>query len=109
MSLFGYDVPSGKNQVAIGRRRKIFEIIAPYVMSQNDIDVVREKPLLLRDIWLESMANSARTMLNSKLQARTKDFLRKFFPSDSLPSKKYAALIGMSPGTSILDRWFSAL
>jgi hypothetical protein len=30
--------------------------------------------------------------------------LRKFFPSDSLPSKKYAALIGMSPGTSILDR-----
>jgi hypothetical protein len=105
MSMFGFDVPCGRNQVAASRRKKIFDVIAPYVMSQEDIDTVASRPAYLRDLWLESFANAARTMLSSKLQIRTKELLRKFFPSNGLlPTKRHAALIGMAPNATILDR-----
>ena len=74
-------------------------------MSQEDIDAVAERPVLLRDLWLESLANTHRTMLHSKLQRNTKDFLRKFFPSNGcLPKAKNAALVGLSASATILDR-----
>ena len=105
MTLYGFEVPCGRNQLAASRRKKIFDIIAPYVLSQEDIDAVAERTQYVRDIWLESMANAVRTMLYSKLQTRTKDFLRRFFPSNGLlPTKKHAAMIGLPPNTSILDR-----
>ena len=105
MSLYGFDVPCGRNSKATARRKKIFDIIAPYVMSQEDIDAVAERPVLLRDLWLESLANTHRTMLHSKLQRNTKDFLHKFFPSNGcLPKAKNAALVGLSASATILDR-----
>ena len=98
MSMYGFEVPCGRNQLAAGRRKKVFDIIAPYVMSQDDLDAVAERTQYLRDLWLESMANAARTMLQSKLQVKTKEFMRRFFPSNGLfPTKKHAALIGL-PG-----------
>ena len=105
MSMYGFEVPCGRNQLAAGRRKKVFDIIAPYVMSQDDLDAVAERTQYLRDLWLESMANAARTMLQSKLQVKTKEFMRRFFPSNGLfPTKKHAALIGLPANTSILDR-----
>ena len=62
MSMFGFDVPCGRNQVAASRRKRIFDVIAPYVMSQEDIDTVASRPAYLRDLWLESFANAARTI-----------------------------------------------
>ena len=105
MSLYGFEVPCGKNTLATAKRKRIFDIIAPYVMSQDDLELVAERPVMIRDLWLESLANTHRTMLLSKLQRNTKDFLRKFFPSGgSCPSRKLALLVGLRSDASILDR-----
>ena len=37
---YGYDVPSGKSLIDKAKRREIFEIIHPYIMSPEDMEEV---------------------------------------------------------------------
>jgi len=105
MALFGFDCPIGKSADECIRRREIFNIIKPYVFSNENIEYVKQATPQMLDLWLESFAMSQKGMLFTSLQKVVKDVFRKYFPSFSfLPATALANRVGLPPGTSILDR-----
>ena len=105
MSLYGFDVPCGKNGLAVSRRQKIYDIIAPYVLSAEDMKEIAEAPRQLKELWLESLANTNRTMVHTNTQRATKELLRKAFPSkDLVPSRRFRVMLGLEDETSVLHR-----
>lgn len=105
MALFGLDFPGSKSVDDHGRRQEIFEIISPYVMSRDDINVVLKTPATVRQLWLESFAMTQKGMLVTKLQKAVKDVGRRYFPSQGgFPRVSCAKAIGLAPSTTILGR-----
>ena len=105
MSLYGTDVPMRVTHADNIRRRKIFNIIAPYVLSQQDMSTVQETPQNLVDLWLTTFTNSQKGVIGN-LYNQTKSMAKQlFFPSSgTVPAQENAALVGLRSGTTILDR-----
>ena len=104
LSLYGTDIPTGFTVTDSTRRRKVFEIVAPYVLSEKDISTVRATPQNHVDLWLTTFTNSQKGIVGN-LYNTTKFMARQFFPSSgTVPSKENAAHLGLRPGTTILDR-----
>lgn len=105
MALFGFDIPLGKGHDDCIKRREIFNIIKPYVFSEEDIEQIQQATPQMLDLWLESFAMSQKGMLFTSLQRMVKDEFRKYFPShSSLPNATLACRVGLPSGASILDR-----
>ena len=105
LSLYGFNIPLGRSAEDKKMRREIFDLIAPYVMSAADMLVVQEAGDQIKDLWLETFTNSQKVMINSTLNAAAKAYFDHFFPSKgNIPSVKYANLVGLGPGQSILHR-----
>ena len=105
MALHGFDYPGSKSNEDHARRQEIFDIIAPCVMSQADIDIVKKSPITVRQLWLESFSMTQKGMLVTKLQKVVKDDVREYVPSrGGFPRPAYAQAVGLAPSTTILDR-----
>ena len=75
-------------------------------MSAADMLAVQEAGDQIKDLWLETFTNSQKVMINSTLNAEAKSFCDHFFPGKgNIPSVKYANLVGLGPGQSILHRY----
>ena len=106
MSLSGADLPLGRSTEDKKMRRAIFDVIAPYIMSAADMLAVQEAGDQIKDLWLETFTNSQKVMINSTLNAEAKAYFDHFFPGKgNIPSVKYANLVGLGPGQSILHRY----
>ena len=74
-------------------------------MSQADIDIVKQSPMTVRQLWLETLSMTQKGMLVTKLRKVVKDVVREYFPSrGGLPRPSYAKAEGLAPSTTILDR-----
>ena len=94
MSLLGYDVPLGKSATDKARRREVFEIIHPYIMSPADMEEVEEAGVEVKDLSLESFTATQKGMLGTTLSYYTKQYFQYFFPSKGLiPNNKYGYLV----------------
>ena len=105
MSMCGVDLPMGRSTEDKKMWRAIFDVIAPYIMSAADMLAVQEVGDQIKDLWLETFTNSQKVMINSILNAEAKAYFDHFFPGKgNIPSVKYANLVGLGPGQSILHR-----
>ena len=105
MSMCGVDLSMGRSTEDKKMRRAIFDVIAPYIMSAADMLAVQEAGDQIKDLWLETFTNSQKVMINSTLNAEAKAYFDHFFPGKgNIPSVKYANLLGLGPGESILHR-----
>ena len=103
MSKCGVNLPMGRSTEDKKMRRAIFDVIAPYIMSAADMLAVQEAGDQIKDLWLETFTNSQKVMINSTLNAEAKAYFDHFFPGKgNIPSVKYANLVGLGPGESIL-------
>ena len=92
-------------RLAVSHRQKIYGIIAPYVLSAEDMQEIDEAPRQLKELWLESLAKTNRTMVQTNMQRATKELLRKALPSkDLVPSRRFRVMLGLEDETSILHR-----
>ena len=107
MALFGMDIPLGRGPEDALRREEVFEIIAPYVLSDSDMEAVRQTPGPIRDLWLQSFTSAQKNLLWNSLQRLAKQHFRTIFPpSGMLPKPSIAEKLGLSAGKSILDRYY---
>ena len=105
ISLFGADLPLGNTMSDSLRRRKIFDIAAPYVLSEDDSSTVRAALQHLVDLWLGTFTSSLKGVFLN-LCSKTKAAVQQsYFPrSGTVPSVGNAKLVGLPPGKTILDR-----
>jgi len=105
MALYGCNVPGAKKSEDQEARDLIFDIIAPYCLSAEDIEAIDEYPVHIRNLWLTSFTNSQNVMIFSKLLPAVKDQFRTYFPhKGASPKASVGRKIGLLPGQSILDR-----
>ena len=72
MALYGCNVPGAKKSEDQEARDLIFDIIAPYCLSAEDIEAIDEYPVHIRNLWLTSFTNSQNVMISPSysLQSR---------------------------------------
>ena len=106
MSVAGMDLPLGKSSKDQLLRERVYNIIAPYCMSKEDMEEVEAFSERERNLWLESFTNTQKGLIFTSLFSNAKDWFRqKYFPSGgAYPASTYANLIGLPPGKSILER-----
>ena len=73
MALYGCDVPNSRKDEDKERRETIFEIVAPYCLSAEDIVAVNEYSDHIRDLWSASFTSSQNVMIFSKLMSTVQD------------------------------------
>lgn len=106
MALYGYDIPYTKKSSDVERRAKVFDIISPYCFSKQDLTELERYPEPIREMWLQTFSNSQKVMVHSKLLIATKEWFRKFFPSEGAsPNLRWGEQIGLVSGQTILDRY----
>ena len=105
MALFGCNVPNARKSEDQEARYLIFDIVAPYCLSAEDMTAIDEYPMHIRNLWLSSFTNSQQVMIFSKLLPAVKDHFRTYFPHDGAsPKASVGRKVGLLPGQSILDR-----
>ncbi len=108
MSIVGYDIPLGRTTKDNTLRQEVFDLIAPYVLSAEEIQMVDETDPQIRGLWFETFTNSQKGVLFTSLNALAKEFYRKFYFPDNgtCPPPEFAALLCLPPGMSFLARYF---
>ena len=105
LALYGPDIPMARNPLDKIRRKEIFDIVVPYTMSREDVEIFEATPERLQDLWLESFTASLKGILYTSLKKLTKDEFSKCFPSHGAsPAQIHGAAVGILSGQSILDR-----
>ncbi len=105
MSMYCNDLRMGRKTHDKQMCRDVFNIIHPYIMSCEDMDVVEQAGDQINDCWLETFTNPQKVMLSSTLNTVGKAYFDRFFLcKGNIPSARYGALVGHGPGKSILQR-----
>ena len=106
MSLAGYEIPLGRSTADQVLRLEVFNIIHPYCLSPEDMEIVNESDPITKILWLETFTNTQKGLLGTSLFALAKSqFRTNFFPSNgAYPASDFAAMLGLPPGKSILER-----
>ena len=106
LSEHGYDFPTGRSMTAINARKGIFEIIHPYVLSKDDLEILQRTEPGIKAFWLETFTDSLKGMLHNILNINAKhEFAGNFFPPrGTLLPRDFGSLLGLEFGTSILHR-----
>ena len=106
MAVYGYDVPYTKKPSDVERRAVYFDIISPYCFSKQELKELSGYSEPIRELWLQTFTNSQNMMVRTKLLISTKEWFRRFFPSDGAsPKPSLGQQIGLEPGHSILERY----
>jgi len=91
MSPVGHEIPLGRSTADQELRFEVFDIIHPYCLSPEDMEIVNGAEL--------------NTKVTSLLSLAKDQFRANFFPSNgAYPATDYAEMIGLPPGKSILQR-----
>ena len=106
MSLVGHEIPLGRSTADQELRFEVFDIIHPYCLSPEDMEIVNGVDPMTKVLWLETFTNTQKGMLGTSLLSLAKDqFRANFFPSNgAYPATDFAEMIGLPPGKSILQR-----
>ncbi len=106
MSLVGHEIPLGRSAADQELRFEVFEIIHPYCLSPEDMEIVNGADLITKALWLETFTNTQKGMLGTSILSLAKDqFRTNFFPSNgAYPASDFAQMIGLPSGKSILNR-----
>ena len=105
MSLYGADCPLGSTIADMNRRRKVYAVISPYVMSEKDLSTVMESSPAHVDLWLGTFTQSQKGIIGNLFQKTKEKAIQFLFPkSPNVPNAKHAAGLGLSLGATILDR-----
>ena len=106
MSLVGHEIPLGRSTADQELRFEVFDIIHPYCLSPEDMEIVNGVDSMTKVLWLETFTNTQKGMLGTSLLSLAKDrFRANFFPSNgAYPATDFAEMIGLPPGKSILER-----
>ena len=73
MSVRGYDIQVGKSAADQKARQEIFDIIAQYIFSPEDMRIIHEESEPVRALCLETFSNSQKGMLFTSLNIPAKD------------------------------------
>ena len=82
MALHCFDYPGSKSNEDHAWSQEIFVIISLRVMSQGDIDTVKQSPMTMRQLWslwLEFFLIMQKGMVVTKLQYVVKDVVCTYF------------------------------
>ena len=105
MALYGSNVPGARKSEDQEARDLIFDIIAPYCLSAEDMEAIDEYPVHIRNLGITLFTNLQSVMIFSKLLPAIKDHFRTYFPhKDVSPKASVGRKVGLLPGQSILDR-----
>ena len=106
LSLKGYDIPVGRTAGEKATREEVFNLIAPYFLSSEDMETIGEADQEEMALWLETFTNTQKGLLYTSLNVATKSFcIDNYFPcKGSIPTPEHAAELGLPSGKSILSR-----
>jgi hypothetical protein len=106
MSLVGHEIPLGRSTADQELRFEVFDIIHPYCLSPEDMEIVNGVDSMTKVLWLETFTNTQKGLLGTSLFALAmSQFRTNFFPSNgAYPASDFAEMIGLPPGKSILNR-----
>ena len=106
LSLKGYDIPVGRTASEKLTREEVFNLIAPYFLSSEDMETIGEADPEEMALWLETFTNTQKGLLYTSLNVATKSFcIDNYFPcKGSVPTPEHAAELGLPSGKSILSR-----
>ncbi len=107
MSVVGHELPLGKSTEDQILRDRIFNMIAPYCLSTEDMEDLETFSERERDVWLQSFTNTQKGVIFTSLLSNAKEWFRKKkkFPSaGAYPATSYAELLGLPAGHTILER-----
>ena len=106
LSLKGYDIPVGRTGDEKLTREEVFNLIAPYFLSSEDMETIGEADPEEMALWLETFTNTQKGLLYTSLNVATKSFcIDNYFPcKGSIPTPEHAAELGLPSGKSILSR-----
>ncbi len=108
MSRAGYEIPLGRSTADQVLRFEVFDIIHPYCLSPEDMEIVNESGPITKILWLETFTNTQKGLLGTsllRLALAKEQFRTNFFPSNgAYPASDFAEMLGLPPGKSILER-----
>ena len=106
LSLKGYDIPLGRTVGEKALRRQVWDIIAPYFLSAEDMKTVAEADPEQMDLFLESFTATQKGLLYTTLSIAAKEYcIKTYYPArGSIPTPEHAAELGLPAGKSILSR-----
>ena len=106
MSVVGHEIPLGKSSEDLILRDRIFNMIAPYCLSTEDMEELETFSKREIDVWLQSFTNTQQGVIFTSLLSNAKEWFRKkYFPSaGAYPASAYAELLGLPAGHTILER-----
>ena len=106
MSVVGHEIPLGKSSEDQILRDRIFNMIAPYCLSTEDMEELETFSKREIDVWLQSFTNTQKGVIFTSLLSNAKElFRKKYFPSaGTCPASANAELLGLPAGHTILER-----
>jgi hypothetical protein len=106
LSLKGYDIPLGRTVYEKSIRRQVWDIIAPYFLSAEDMKTVAEAHPEEMSLFLESFTATQKGLLYTTLSIAAKEYcIKTYYPArGSIPTPEHAAELGLPAGKSILSR-----
>ena len=106
MSVVGHELPLGKSSEDQILRDRIFNLIAPYCLSTEDMEELETFSRREMDVWLQSFTNTQKGVIFTSLLSNAKElFRKKYFPSTgAYPATANAELLGLPAGHTILER-----
>ena len=106
LSVKGYDLLLGRTVSEKAARQQVFDIVAPYFLSSEDMETVAEANPEEMAHWLETFTATQKGLVHTSLNFATKLYcIDRYFPSKgSVPTPEHAAELGLPSGKSILSR-----
>ncbi len=102
----GYDIPLGRTVSEKALRQLVFDIIAPYFLSSEEMKTVEEADPEEMAHWLETFTSTQKGLLYTTLNITAKEYCIATYypPRGSIPTPEHAAELGLPAGKSILSR-----
>ena len=85
LSLKGYDIPLGRTTSEKAARQQVFDVIAPYFLSEEDMKTVAETEEEEMALWLETFTAMQKGLLFTSLNITAKEHcINRYFPPNGL-------------------------
>ena len=106
LSVKGYDIPLGRTVGEKATRQQVFDIIALYFLSSEDMETVAEANPEEMAHWLETFIATQKGLVHTSLNIAAKLYcIDRYFPSKgSVPTSEHAAELELPSENSILSR-----
>ncbi len=106
LSVRGCEIPLNRTTSEKAARQQVFDIIAPYFLSSEDIKTVADADQEEMALWLETFTATQKGLLYTTLNIAAKEYCIAtcFLPNGSIPAPEHAAQLGLPAGKSFLSR-----